>query len=306
MQLRDLRAFVAAAEEGSFTRAAARLYLTQQGVSAAVRRLERDVGAELIVRGARGTDLTAAGHALLGRARDLVERADRLGEAVAPPAAAARPLRVGVFANGASALNHPILAAFRTRHPGAGPALCRLGPADQVSAVAEGRVDVAVVRPPLGADARVEVTTLLVEPQVALLAAGHPLAGAGALRAADLLAEPFLDAHGPPGWMAHWQLAAHRGGEPVRLAPLDPVDDMATANALVALGLAVTTTAASCERDVPHPAVRHVPIVDALGSEVAVVRPRHGGHPLAAAFAATAAEVARELAGLVPGAVLPG
>jgi len=95
MELRDLRVFVAVAEEASFTRAGERLFLTQQAVSTAIRRLERDVGVVLFVRGGRATVLTDDGRALLDRARDLLQRADALSEAVARAPAASDDRRPG-------------------------------------------------------------------------------------------------------------------------------------------------------------------------------------------------------------------
>src|SRR5918992_4593422 len=72
MNLRDLSYFIATAEEQSFTTAARRLILTQQAVSAAMGRLERDVGVALFVRRADGVVLSAAGLRLLPAARQLV------------------------------------------------------------------------------------------------------------------------------------------------------------------------------------------------------------------------------------------
>jgi len=306
MDLRQLRVFVAVAEEGSFTRAADRLFLTQQAVSSAVARLERELGSALLTRDHRGAEPTEAGTALLAGARDLLDRADRLSARVAalPAQRAAGGLRIGIFANGASQLNHPILEAFRRRHPEVDVHVRILGFADQVDAVLGGRVDVAIVRPPLGADERLEVDVVLTEPQVAMLPPQHALADAGELRAEQLLDAVFVDAVGPDAWTDHWKLAAHRNGEPSRTARVDPVADMPAANEVVALGLGVSTTAASCRVVYPHPGVRYVPIVDAPGSAIAVAR-RRDAPPPAAAFAATAAEVARELSDLLPGSTPP-
>src|ERR671927_1645481 len=69
MQLRQLEYFVAVAEEGSFTRAAARVHVAQPGVSAQIRRLERELGQELLDRSGRAVRLTEAGAAVLPYAR---------------------------------------------------------------------------------------------------------------------------------------------------------------------------------------------------------------------------------------------
>ena len=102
---RLLRAFLAVAEELHFTRAAARLYVAQQALSRDVRRLERELGAELFVRTTRQVTLTADGERLLPYARRVLEAQDELLAAFR--AGAARPLLVD--------LNCPGL-----RSPGAG------------------------------------------------------------------------------------------------------------------------------------------------------------------------------------------
>ncbi|MGH3669931.1 MAG: LysR family transcriptional regulator [Pseudonocardiaceae bacterium] len=74
--LRQLRVFVAVAEELSFTRAAQRLYLGQQAVSKAVRQLERELGVELLVRTTHEVGLTEAGATLLESGREVLAVAD--------------------------------------------------------------------------------------------------------------------------------------------------------------------------------------------------------------------------------------
>ena len=66
MELRQLEYFVAVAEERNFTRAAERVHISQSGVSAQIRQLERELGAELFDRSARTATLTVAGKAALG------------------------------------------------------------------------------------------------------------------------------------------------------------------------------------------------------------------------------------------------
>src|SRR4029079_13639663 len=76
MELRHLRYFVAIAEEGSFTRAAERLWVAQPGLSTQVRRLESELGVRLLERHSRGVDLTGAGELFLERARAVLAAAD--------------------------------------------------------------------------------------------------------------------------------------------------------------------------------------------------------------------------------------
>src|SRR3954454_19105848 len=82
MELRQLEYFVAVAEEQNFTRAAERVHISQSGVSAQIRQLERELGTELFDRSTRTATLTVAGKAALGPARAALAAAGALGRAV--------------------------------------------------------------------------------------------------------------------------------------------------------------------------------------------------------------------------------
>jgi DNA-binding transcriptional LysR family regulator len=82
VELRHLEYFLAVVEEGSFTRAAARLYMVQSSLSAALLNLERELGTELFIRGRRGSDLTEAGQALVEPARIALVSMEHAKEAV--------------------------------------------------------------------------------------------------------------------------------------------------------------------------------------------------------------------------------
>ncbi|HEX8360132.1 MAG TPA: LysR family transcriptional regulator [Longimicrobium sp.] len=73
MDFRHLRYFVAIAEEGTFTRAARRLYIAQPALSKQIHDLEEEIGVRLLVRSARGAALTAPGAELLEHARSLLK-----------------------------------------------------------------------------------------------------------------------------------------------------------------------------------------------------------------------------------------
>jgi DNA-binding transcriptional LysR family regulator len=86
IELRQLRYFVAVAEELSITRAAGRLFLSQQALSAAIRQLEHRAGAVLLVRGPRGLEITPAGQTLLDHARRVLRGARAGGSPRSAPA----------------------------------------------------------------------------------------------------------------------------------------------------------------------------------------------------------------------------
>ncbi|MCP3822456.1 LysR family transcriptional regulator [Streptomyces sp. A3M-1-3] len=113
---RLLRAFTAAADEMHFTRAAARLYVAQQALSRDIRRLERELGAELFVRTTRQVSLTADGERLLPYARRVLEAQDDLAAAFAGTGDAARPLLVDLNTEGM--ISGRVLARARELAPG--------------------------------------------------------------------------------------------------------------------------------------------------------------------------------------------
>lgn len=90
IELRHLRAFIAVADELNFTRAAERLFIAQQALSAQIRQLEERVGAQLFERSTRKVELTPAGHALYEQAGPLLAGAEA---AVAAARSAAAPVR---------------------------------------------------------------------------------------------------------------------------------------------------------------------------------------------------------------------
>ncbi len=306
MELRQLRYFVVLAEELHFGRAASRIPLAQPALSQQIQKLERELGAPLFDRGRR-VELTEVGHVFLTQARATLDRADQALAAVRDLARGITgELRVGLFANGAAELNRPILQAFTAAHPGVRLTVVELDFTQQVSEVAQGRVDAAIVRPPLPDD-RLELTTLLDEPRVAMVPERHPLAEADEIDVAALLDEPFIAAHlsSSREWRDYWLANDYRGG----MAPNVGADDLSTMGemmAAVAFGGHVTTTAASVERQYPNWGVRYVPLRDVAGSPIAVATRRDGHAPLAAAFREVAQRVATELVGLVPGARPPG
>jgi DNA-binding transcriptional LysR family regulator len=189
--LRQLRYFVAVAEESSFTRAAARLMIAQQSLSQQVTLLERMIGAKLFDRDSRGTGLTEVGELFLPEARAVLQRAD---EAVAVVRRAVRgevgSLRLAFLATTANYLLPPVVRAVRERLPDVQLTTEETTISALVEGVTNGRYDVAFSRPPLveGLSTR----TLASEKVCAVLPEGHPLAGRAELSLADLADEPWL------------------------------------------------------------------------------------------------------------------
>src|SRR4051812_39179302 len=118
MELRHLRYFVAIAEERSITRAAERLWIAQPGLSTQLRRLEAEVGTQLLNRHPRGVELTPAGDVFLERARATLvaaEAARLTGTDL--EAGLVGTVRLGIAAEAPAALAPPLLAAFGRARP---------------------------------------------------------------------------------------------------------------------------------------------------------------------------------------------
>lgn len=194
MELRQLTYFVAVAEECHFTRAAKRLHVAQSGLSASVRALERELGAELFVRNTRQVRLTPAGTALLTEARRTLAASDACSAAVA----AVQGLLRGTLAIGSLQCLHVVhlpgvLAGFVADHPGLDVELRQGGSGELTSLVAQGKLDVAFVSRPAVHPDEVAVTSLATEPLVLACAPGHPLARAGRVVPGTLTGERFVD-----------------------------------------------------------------------------------------------------------------
>lgn len=186
MELRALRYFVTVADELHFGRAAERLHIAQLAVSQQVARLERELGVRLFDRTPRRVRLTAAGHRVLGAARDALAAADRVRIAAG---AAGGTMRIGTGAGFTARLERGI-DALRRASPAFDvvlvdlPLAARLD-ALRLDALRRGVIDLTLARGVRSADG-LEVLTTWAEPLLALLFRHHPAAGRPAVRVAEL------------------------------------------------------------------------------------------------------------------------
>jgi len=203
MELRQLRSFVAVAEELHFRRAAERLHLAQPSVSQQIRTLEAELGVALFDRNRRGATLTPAGVALLVEARAVLDRADHaVAIARATGAGLRGRLRVSLTRSLTGGVAGAIVDAFRARYPDVELELGLGTTMLHVSQLHAGSIDVGFVRPPLE-DPGLEELVLAREPLVCVLPKGHRLARRTAIRPAELAEEPLVwwpESHGPGAW----------------------------------------------------------------------------------------------------------
>lgn len=147
MEFRQLRYFVAVAEEGNIGNAARRLNVSQPPVSRQIQALEYHLKAQLLERTPKGVTLTAAGHSFLEDARKILAQADRAKErTIAADRGEIGRLDVGFFGSVIYQCVPQALKAFRTCVPDAQVSLSRMGKDQQLSAIREGRIHVGFGR----------------------------------------------------------------------------------------------------------------------------------------------------------------
>lgn len=192
LETRELRYFVAVAEELHFGRAAERLNMAQPPLSRAIQQLERRVGASLLDRDRRGVSLTAAGETMLVEARLAL---DAVAAAVRRTRRAALPAPGLVLTTKAGASHETLKAlldAYATK-PGAVDVevlLCELG--EQGQLLRDGRADVAIMHAPFDVMIGLDSAEILTEHQVAIVPASHPLARRTSLTMAEVSDVPDL------------------------------------------------------------------------------------------------------------------
>lgn len=190
--LEQLRAFVAVAEEGSFTRAASRLGMTQPPLSRAVQNLERQLGAALVDRTQRGARLTPAGRALLDRAHQILALTEGTATQVRSVAeGTVGTLAVGYTAMTARAVLGPWVRRLTDELPQVGLELRELVTPLQVEALLDGSLDVGIVRD-YPAQHMLHSRVVHREPLLLAVPRGHQLAEGEPPRLQEVAAEDMV------------------------------------------------------------------------------------------------------------------
>ena len=179
MELRQLEYFVAVAEHANFTRAAAALHVAQPGVSAQVRRLERELGQDLLDRTGRNVRVTAAGAAVLPYARAALAAVTGARQAVDElTGLLSGHVTIGTLTSISSeAVDLPgLVADFHHEHPGVEVTLTVANSDDLIDALREGRLDLAFIGMGPTTPAGIGTHVLTDEPLVAVITRRDPLA----------------------------------------------------------------------------------------------------------------------------------
>jgi DNA-binding transcriptional LysR family regulator len=191
MELHQLRYFLAVADAGNFTRAAARSNLSQPSLSQQIINLERELGHKLFHRLGRKVVLTEAGKVFMDRARSIVLDVEDASKALRDSPTLERRIKVGTVQTLAPYLLPPLLERCRESHPNLLVNTHEDFRPDLVNGVVDGDLDLAIVPQPVK-DPRISVEPLFTEPLLLVVGKNHPLAGKTIITAADLAEENFV------------------------------------------------------------------------------------------------------------------
>ncbi|MEY2489719.1 MAG: LysR family transcriptional regulator, hca operon transcriptional activator [Verrucomicrobiota bacterium] len=193
MELRHLRYFVAVADAGSLTVAAARkLHTSQPSLSRQIRDLEGEVGAQLLVRGARGIKLTPAGRAFLDHARVALAQVEAAAGAAHRVAHPAKPCFVLGFLTGHELTWMPeTLQMLRDELPNVDVMISSQYSPQLADALSQGKVDAAFLRREQGTP-ELGFKLLVKEPLVVVLPHDHRLAALKSISPRDIAGETFV------------------------------------------------------------------------------------------------------------------
>ncbi|RKS77051.1 LysR family transcriptional regulator [Actinomadura pelletieri DSM 43383] len=268
--LRDLRYFVAVAEELSFTRAAERLFISQPALSKQIRQLEELMRVRLLDRDRREVRLTGPGETLLPAARELLQRWDEVQRAVGDVAAAeSARLTVGMSTSVGRGLLGTLRSRFTERRPGCELRVRQVNWTDPTAGLADGEVDVAFVWLPFPGQDDLNVRVVAREPRWVAFRHDHRLAGRSEVEFAELLDEAFLALPESAGPLRdHWLAIDERGGRPpIVCATVTNAEE--TFAALEGSGAVVLLAAGNAEI-YRRPGIKAVPVTDLSPTELAV------------------------------------
>ncbi|WP_371097498.1 LysR family transcriptional regulator [Streptomyces sanglieri] len=285
IEVRHLRAFLAVADEGNVTRAAARLRLTQPAVSRTLAALERHLGIRLVDRSTHHLALTPEGVVFRDKATAAVAAFD---EALDSGGLRHWPLRLGHAWSAFGPYTTPLLRRWQELYPRTPLELLRID--DRTAGLTRGEVDAALLRGPVEAPGLV-AEVLFEEDRVAAVAADGPLADRTALRLTDLAAETVvLNTVSGTTTVDLWPTDAR----PTATLTVANTDDWLTA---IAAGRGIGVSAASTADMHPHSGVAYRPLLDAPSVPVLLARRDVPGHPALPDLVALAREVVERNAG---------
>ncbi|AHH97420.1 LysR family transcriptional regulator [Kutzneria albida] len=279
LETRELRYFVTVAEELHFGRAAERLGMAQPPLSRAIQQLERRLGVPLLERNRRGVTLTRAGEVLLHEGRATLDAATAAARRTRRAASPGNRLVLAVKSGADHELLRKLLDAHAAEPDAAEVEVLLCGIGEQERLLRDGRADAALVHLPFDCLAGFDSEELLIEEQVAILPAEHPLAARTSLSVAEVSEVPDLP-------LARWP--RHDGTYPPGPGP--EIHDQSQLAQLIALGRTMVVIPASGRAWLwtDHVAV---PVTDAPLVTTLIAWPPHSRSPALARLIRTAARL---------------
>ena len=255
MEIRQLEYFVAVAEEANFTRAAERVHISQSGVSAQIRQLERELGQPLLDRSSRSVRLTEVGAAVLPYARAALDAVADARLAVDQLAGLVRgQVTVGMVSGCALPILAELLAEFHDRYPAVTIALTEGGSDHLVEQLHAGRIDLALIGAAGGATPGVETAIVVDESLVAAVSLRDSLASRKTITIEALGDRPVISLPKGTGVRTAFDAACVDAGFTPRIVLEASALPMVANLAGRGLGVAILPSS------VHHPELRAIPI----------------------------------------------
>lgn len=288
MELRQLRYFMAVADELHFGRAAQKLHMSQPPLSVQVGRLEREVGTPLFVRSTRRVTLTAAGLHLQERARRILDEVDSVRAEMRDYVdGLAGQLTVGFVSSANYTVLPEVAQLFRTRRENVTLTLVPLTSGEQFDRLREGTIDVGIVRdefPPVsGGGPALSTEVVFEERLVACLPMRHPLASRSEVTAEEIIDVPMISYPRAlmPGYVQRLTEVLASAGT---MQVAEEVVHQETALGFVAAGIGTSILPESVRQLVP-PSIAVVPLAGSPMTQLLAARQqRIDEDPLRAAF----------------------
>lgn len=272
MELRQLRYFIAVAEELHFGRAAARMHMSQPPLSVQIGRLEDEIGTPLFERSTRHVVLTPAGIHLQGRARALLENLEQIRDEMREFATGiAGEITAGFVSSANYTVLPGVVQLFRMRREQVALKLMPLTSGEQLERLSAGALDVGIVRDEYPLDDALAAEVIYEERLVACLPVGHPLAAQREVSPDEIATMPIISYPSSlmPGYLERVAQA---------VGPIDVVEEVVhqeTALGFVAAGVGASILPESVRQLAPA-SIAVVPIAGSPTTRLLAVYPTRG------------------------------
>jgi DNA-binding transcriptional LysR family regulator len=258
-------------------------------LSRQIRKLEQELGTDLLARTSRDVTLTPVGRQVLTEAKSLLAAADATRRRIEELASGQAALTIGFFVGDEFTA---ALEAFGADYPDVALDMLRVYWHDQTEVLLDGRADVAFVHLPVDGEG-LELLPVRSEPRVAVLPLGHPAAGKPEISIAELADDPVIIQRGAtPSWQAFHNVDPRPDGRQPRPGP--QVDNLEEKLQHIAAGTAISFVPASVASVVAQPGIAYVPVTDIPPIKICLAWKSGPPSPLVAAFVQAVTDARRQ------------